>query len=279
MSNALLYVPALCQLMLVAMGIGVTVHERLSKKHKLLVWGLFVAVAAVGLWATVKEARLSSAEIAIANAKLSSSLNSLQESLAAQARLSSLNGDLQAKLLRQSDTITALARQNIGETTGGDSFCYLAFTPMGGSRFLLVAIPKGRFPLRNVTASINDVEKFKKATTGKPITFDTILNPSVRYTRNLTIGDLPRESQHAGKVGFPEYDADDSSNYQALNIFFLALNGAWTEMVRMKRVDGKWVQATRVITSTGPDVNKEKILFEQVNPQYPEKAGKINWDH
>jgi len=50
-------------------------------------------------------------------------------------------------------------------------------------------------------------------------------------------------------------------------------------MVRMKRVNGKWTQATRVMTSTGPDVNKEKVLFEQVSPEYPEKAGQIDWIH
>ena len=56
---------------------------------------------------------------------------------------------------------------------------------MGGSRFLLLAVPKGKFALRNVTASIVDGEKFKKATTGKPNTFDTIFYPSIPYVTNL----------------------------------------------------------------------------------------------
>jgi hypothetical protein len=254
------------------LGAIVSLQEDRAKKHKVLVLCAFGLLGIGGFIAGTIEA--SSA--ATASAQLSASVNSLKRSSEEQARVSQLNTQLQEKLVHQSDTITELAKRNIGEATGGDSFCYLIFTPMAGSRFLLTAIPKGKFPLRTVTASIGDVEKFKKATIGKSNTFDTIFHPSVPYETYITIEDLPRESQHAGRT-LQEYDADDSSNYQAFNISFLALNGAWTQLVRMKRVDGKWTQATRVMTRTSSDINKDKVLFERVYPGYPDKSGQIDW--
>jgi hypothetical protein len=273
MSNFLVYLSAFCEIFLAFLGIAVTVHEDWSKKHKGLVWSLFLIVALSGMYAIIKLASISSAEMATAQTKLSNSLDSVRKSSEEQARLSSLNAALQEKLLKQSDTITKLAEQNIGEATGGDSFCYLVFSDMGGSRFLLTAVSKGTFPLRNVSASITDGEKFKKATIGKPNTFDTILYPTTPYTKNITIGDLPRESQHAGKI-ISEYDADNS-DYHSFNVFFLALNGAWTQLVRMKRANGKWSQATRVLTSTSSDINKERVLFQQISPDYPDRN--VDW--
>lgn len=85
-------------------------------------------------------------ESAVAEAHLRNNLQALRRSTQQVARLSSLNTSLQEQLLRQGHRIARLAERNIGEATGGNSFCYLMFVPIGRNQFLIEVIPKGNFP-------------------------------------------------------------------------------------------------------------------------------------
>jgi hypothetical protein len=182
------------------------------------------------------------------------------------------------EIMKNSDKTINLSRQAIGEVTGGDSFCYFLLLPMGGSRFLITVVPKGEFPLHSVNAVLYDQQKFDDATKGKPLTFDTMLYPSQPYNTDFPIGELSKASTHLGR-SLKEYDADDTTDYHAFNVFFSALNGGWNQLIRMRRVDGRWTQATRVITSTAKDFYKEKVLFEHIDPNFPVRRGKIDWLH
>lgn len=251
-------------------GFLVSVAQDWVSEYRRGMISAFVLLALIGLTAGVIELSNS----ATAGAKLSSNVAALKRSMGEQSRLAQLNSALQKKLLHQSDVITSLAKQDIGEATGGDSFCYLVFVPETENTFAMVAISKGKFPLRNVTATIVDVREFEQAVRTKPTVY-LLLHPSVSYRKSLTIGDLPRESSHSGKE-LGDYTTNGTGDYRSFNIFFLAINGAWTELARMRRVNGRWVRAVKVVTSTAKS-GKARVLFEHVDRGYPEKPSKIDW--
>jgi hypothetical protein len=258
--------------LMAVLGGVVSIHAPGRWAWKIVYVVAFVALAALAIVFVIKQSN----DAAKATADIKDNLQHLSDSASEISRVTSLNTQLQEKLLRQGDTITKLAKQNISEATGGDSFCYVIFSPMGGSRFLITAVPRGKFPLHNINGFLSDLEKLDQATSGKTVTFDTLFHPSVPYSASLPIGDLPRESAHTGKT-ITEYSADDHTDFHAFNVTFSGLNGSWLQMTQMRRIGGTWLQATRVISQTGSDINKEKTLYERVDSKYPRQGGKIDW--
>jgi len=56
------------------------------------------------------------------------------------------------------------------------------------------------------------------------------------------------------------------------NIFFNARNGLYVQLLRLRKVDSKWVSAIKV------ERNNETV-FEQVAEKFPrDEEGKINWN-
>jgi len=155
--------------------------------------------------------------------------------------------------------VTGLAA-NMGAVTGGDSFCYFAMTANGQSPVL---VHIGKYTLYDVAARFTDIKS--------PFvpTMDTITKST------LKIGEFPPRSAQllAAKIPFnPPGEIND-------NIFFSARNGFWSENLRGRYVNGKWVEAIRVFREPVPPGKKEVQILERIDKDYPRnKAGTIDWD-
>lgn len=55
------------------------------------------------------------------------------------------------------------------------------------------------------------------------------------------------------------------------NIFFSARNGFFNQALRFKKIQGKWVSATKV-------KREEKVIYEEVDDEFPRTAeGNVEW--
>lgn len=202
-----------------------------------------------------------SKETAAREAKLTSSLEGITQSTLEVACMTQLNTDLQERLLKSNETIASLS-------TGGDSFCWLAFS-RDGSQALIMAVQHGAYPLRNVSARMVDLQKFKQLVAARPITFDNIGEADTYFD----VGDLSAGSAKTlSRYTFGNEDKQD------FNIFFNAMNGFWTQALRLRRVNGRWHQALKVMRLEMTESKWiDKPLFEQVDPEYPRTNGVVDW--
>lgn len=130
-----------------------------------------------------------------------------------------------------------------GLIMGGDSFCYLIFTPSSPGSWVPHYIHVGKYPLYGVTAEIDDVD-----------------NSGFKFSDQLALGDIP-----VGTGASVEKSMRWNKRHAYL-IFYWARNGRWVQRLISRKVDGQWVYATRVEKDDGPD---KKILFERVPPDFP----------
>jgi len=160
------------------------------------------------------------------------------------------NTDLYSKLADASKEI----HNNL---TGGDSYCRMdigSINPAGNEGYLVFFV-EGKYPLSSIQARIVDLNSFDAT--------------------SLTMEDL---SKNVMNIGTLEPDKAFVTNKKFLldknagvnlNVFFVANNGFVNQLIRMRFINNVWVTATRISTMEG------KILFEDINPNYPEKDTNI----
>jgi hypothetical protein len=143
--------------------------------------------------------------------------------------------------------------------TGGDSFCRLGLVSINSrnNRASLVAIPTGEYPLYDVSFRIYDVEEFEKVTSQQPA------EPSLDfYVGNIASG----ITQKIGDINL------GYGNEKRYNVFIFARNGSYTQWIRLKRIGGEWVMATKVAKG-------DTTLYKKIDDRYPQdRFGNINWD-
>ncbi len=161
---------------------------------------------------------------------------------------------------------THSSKENIGYQTGGDSFCYLDFLPSNNNdRFLVIAVHSGIYPLRDVKVRMLDLNRFKTfcaSNKNKDYSYDDFMALHTIFD----IKSIPPNSV----VRMAKIDSSDKK-LRSFNIFFSGLNGFWDEQVRLIFVDGNWVHAIRVRKEIN---NKSKILYENIDSNYPVISGK-----
>jgi len=181
-------------------------------------------------------------------------------------RIGTLNSQLEKQLLQQSKAITNLSKQAISTTTGGDSFCYLHVEPRGNV-WEPTFIHFGKYPIYGVGARIIDLDKFREnKKKNQDFTFQDLSGTSIKVG-DMTVGTaLPMWN-----IRIPWSDTTE----HAFNVFFSGRNGLWDEFVRLKKIDGKWVQAIQVQKRTE---NKTEILFSKIDKLFPRNAkGQVEW--
>lgn len=178
------------------------------------------------------------------------------------------------ELKRKNEEIVELSRQIAYSLTGGNSYCYLAFSlpDKNGATARLSIVHAGQFPLYDVRVRFLDLDKFEiyvnsKAQSSGKITYGDLEKAEL----DLNIGNLnPSQAYSLGDWPMPQ------SGEARYNVFFSARNGLFTELVRIKRIDGKWVSAYRVKRSQGDNL---ETLYEKIDPAFPrDKDGKVSWD-
>jgi hypothetical protein len=150
-------------------------------------------------------------------------------------------------------------KENINNITGGDSFCFLdVFYPNDPGPYW-TAFQRGGYPLYEVEARVVDVNKFDKLIAG-----NSAANISIATSGSntiLKINNLSPKQAHAGRGPL----SLDASGHQKFDVYFMARNGFWTELLRLQRQHDKWYEAKRVLRI---DDGKERIIFEQVDKGY-----------
>ncbi len=180
------------------------------------------------------------------------------------------SNELNNKIDTQLKTIDALRKENIdlyaklasssldiyNNLTGGDSYCYCFFIisranpSLDIGNILFKLGDKSKSPLRNVSARIVDLNSYNI----QQPTFDDAFK-NIIHLETIEI---------KGSIVLPNKFHLDKQKGVNLNIFFSANNGDFTQLLRMRFIDGEWASAILVNRN-------EKNIFEQVDKNYPEK--------
>jgi hypothetical protein len=166
-------------------------------------------------------------------------------------------GDLMTStntIVNRSETTLAKLNENLKTATGGDSFCYaelIGISDVGGN---LVIISHGKYPLYDVQVRVFDEKRARETKNfqGSDILSKPIGNLGANVA--LPFGPLPFSS-----VG----------DRQELNFFFSGRNGFWTEVMRLRKVDGGWTRATIVSGSLDERFPKGTVMRREVDKKFP----------
>jgi hypothetical protein len=92
---------------------------------------------------------------------------------------------------------------------------------------------------------------------------------------NVLLGDIPVHTA-LPRMGLLELAGKTERSF---NIFFNARNGFWTQELRFRMIDGKWLTATRVTrVEVGSKRKTPERLFERIDKGYPlNSKGEVDW--
>lgn len=172
-------------------------------------------------------------------------------------------GEFERHLREKSEEIAQLNREVVNLVTGGKSFCYMAVSSINpqSNIGLLTFVHSGEHPMFNVAARIVDLEEFDKLK--DHINIHNFQQADI----NIGIGDFAKNAALV-RGPFP-LGKGDKRNF---NIFFSARNGWFDQLLRFRKINGQWVQATRV-------ERDGEVLYERIDDNYPRaKDGGIDWN-
>ena len=169
--------------------------------------------------------------------------------------------ELERELRHQTEDLAALDRKTLDAITGGDSFCYVVISQRPDGIVALMFLHQGNAPLYDVTARLFDLDRYEEKKDSLPI------GEAFAYAgTNLSIGTIG--TGHAVERGQIPLKSFPTRGY---NIFFAARNGFFHELLRLKKVDGVWTQALKVIRD-------ERVIFEKIDPDFPIGSdGSVAW--
>jgi hypothetical protein len=156
--------------------------------------------------------------------------------------------------------------------TGGDSFCYYGFTGISDSGVQLIAISEGKYALHGVGARIVDTVHWNA---------NLADISGSEYTHNIgnvgmMLGGV--KTSTAGPTIYIPFKTPGIK--QDLNVFFSGINGMWTQLLRFRKVDGRWSAASIVYGAL--DVKRfprGAILSRSVPKDFPaEELHSKDWE-
>lgn len=159
------------------------------------------------------------------------------------------------------------AESILSTVTGGDSFCHLAIvinTDGNGGQWAIEH--HGAYPLYGVLVDIVDLD-LSRSLPNQP-TYQQVISIHDRQQ----IGDIAR-----GLVFLSDSIDFGGRDELRFNIFTYARNGVTIQNLRMRRIEGQWVKATRVFGSKSFG-EKEVMLYERIDPDYPRDNNNIDWN-
>lgn len=172
--------------------------------------------------------------------------------------LSRKNVELGQQNIELGQRIAAQSTEITNMVSGGSSFCYMTLS-VTGELGQVVFVHQGDHPIFDVDARIVDLDRLSK---GMPI------GDGFDFGIMVNIGNLPKSTAQL----FPGSLALEGSDSRRFNIFFSGRNGFFTQLLRLRKVDGRWVSAIRVLRG-------QAILLEKVDENFPRLTdGSIDWD-
>ena len=172
------------------------------------------------------------------------------------------------ELRKKSDEITALTERVLSTTTGGTGFCWLSPTNVQGDSMLIAFCHKGEFPLYDLTAEMIDHAALV-LTEQEQLENRFDRNRLKNATQVFKVGTLP--TGHAS--GLTPLRLPPDKDRVGFVVRFVARNGSWHQQLYMRRVQGRWVYATRVYR--GLDA---AVIYERVIAEFPrDDTGNVQW--
>lgn len=239
-------------------------------------WCSFTAILITiggGLWIANEDAN-KAAEVAKKSSRILSlteflSKRSIQEAALNQslAEKSDEIAEVNKALAAKSEEAARTSREVLHNLTGGDSFCYVTFMrPLGTTRAPLAAlIVEGRYPMHEVFLRVVDLARMHERDKSAQLSYEDVQSWDAMRG---SIGTVLPGYRDLGRLSWPDRDTHD------YNIFIYARNGAFTQNIRYRRVDEKWVIASRLWKGNRMD----QILWKKIDPEYPLDAdGQVVW--
>jgi hypothetical protein len=139
------------------------------------------------------------------------------------------------------------------------------FSNPSGPYFLISITSHGKYPLRDVHATIIDRERLSQALK------EHTQHPEEDFIKATRAGDTPfqvpylrpqvpeapsGDMKSLGTYPIPPEDAKD------LMIAFSGLNGYWNEKLHLRRINGRWVKALSVVGPTEKQATKPFIKYD-----------------
>ncbi len=181
-----------------------------------------------------------------------------------QTRVEDSFGTMEARFKELLNEVENKTNEMIAHISGGNSFPYfqIGMIDNNTNTGVLMAIHEGDHPLYDVNARIVDLQKFEQ------IKNNISLASMSHSDTNISVGNMI--PSHASMVQPWKLENDLEQSY---NVFFTARNGGFTQLLRFKKINGKWVSATKV-------TNREnEVLHEKIDDNYPKDAnGNICWE-
>jgi hypothetical protein len=181
---------------------------------------------------------------------------------------SSERTEFERELRGRSDEIAALNRQIAASVTGGDSFCYVEFGSLGVAEpntAILMLLHKGTYPMYEVGGYMVDLQEFSPAPdAGQEIRWSAF--------HNIDGGNMMPESAKP-LMNWRLSDMDEQ-NY---NVSLYARNGFFSQLIRLRCVNGNWKVATRVRKQLA-NGDESPTLYLDVDAGFPlNERGEVDW--
>jgi hypothetical protein len=149
----------------------------------------------------------------------------------------------------------------ISTITGGDSFAFMSLRPLGiESQTHPFLVQRGINPLHDVKVQIVRI-----SINGKPAPLTILLAP-----RDIAVGE---------RNSLLEDPVEITGQHLEYMIYYDALNGHWAQQESLRFMNGKWLEALRVIRPNDPSgaTARSTVLFEVVDPGFPTVNGQYTW--
>jgi len=256
-----------------AIGALSVVAAAMSVHAEMRWWQKFAWMLLIGAFLTIefraisKDRHDSSVAEAQRSKEEASRFSEIVNKFAASAQES--QGDFRETMSRLNATLDHVD-DSIKTQTGGDSFAYLTFTPQPNQQFVVAITSRGRYPLREIHITLVDEERQRRAMqqfsgqsqegfiaavrTGDTYFQVPYLRPQSREAPN---GDVEM-------LGSYPFGANDSNDF---TIVFSSTNGFWNERLHLRKINGQWHQALKVM---GPTVRQELHPFIYTDSDFPD---------
>ncbi|AQT58890.1 hypothetical protein [Cellvibrio sp. PSBB023] len=180
-----------------------------------------------------------------------------------QTRVENSFGAMESRFKELLEKVEAKTEEMIGHISGGNSFPWFQVSMIDNSTNigLLMAMHQGKHPLYDVSARIVDLNKFEQVKTKFSLA-------TLGYTdTNINLGNMT-----SSNVRLVQQWKLESEPEQSYNIFFTARNGSFIQELRLKKIYGVWVSATKISN------NDNVVLYEQIDKSYPKNSkGIVSW--
>lgn len=181
-----------------------------------------------------------------------------------QQRVESGLKEIESSIKAQVDRLEEKSADLVNYITGGDSACYMCGPDVDHDIWSpLLVIHLGKHPLYDVKIRVVDIDVPFKIVDGT-ISMDS--NSSREFSASL--GDL---IPNHGKT-LQQHIPLGTGNSRRFNVFFSARNGSFTQILRLKRINGVWRHALTV-------TRNNDLIHKDISDDYPRNVdGSIDWE-